>query len=105
LTFVEFFLDSASDESNLQTDFDLLGELLKFNEQVKSQNMRNFLFLKGYQCLEECLDERQFNKFSSIIVTHIVDSNMFIRATLLSQENFVNGQVNKCTKRSVLNRF
>jgi len=60
----------------LQSSFDLLGELMKFNE---------FAFHKfnGF-----VTSDVQFEKFVSTMTSNVVDSNMFIRCIVLSLEQF-----------------
>eukprot|EP00245_Coleochaete_scutata_P010481 TRINITY_DN3673_c0_g3_i1.p1 TRINITY_DN3673_c0_g3~~TRINITY_DN3673_c0_g3_i1.p1 ORF type:complete len:571 (+),score=78.65 TRINITY_DN3673_c0_g3_i1:210-1715(+) len=59
----------------LQINFDLLGELIKFNPCLFARFNR---LLRG----------KQFDRLVEVIVTHLVDSNVFIRAVILSLEAF-----------------
>mmetsp|Transcript_16058 Transcript_16058/g.27665 ORF Transcript_16058/g.27665 Transcript_16058/m.27665 type:complete len:1053 (-) Transcript_16058:281-3439(-) len=59
----------------LQTNFDLLGEIVKFN---KSQ----------FVILSQCLSGEKFTKFMRLAMTNLIDSNVFIRTVILSLEHF-----------------
>ncbi|CAI9716469.1 Hypothetical predicted protein [Octopus vulgaris] len=60
----------------LQSSFDLLGELIKFN-------------IDGFKDFDTILNtESKFNKFISTVNRNLVDSNMFIRSLILSLEHF-----------------
>jgi len=60
----------------IQSSFDLLGEVMKFNAD-------------GYQQFNDAIDaDHQFEKFLSVMTSNIVDSNMFIRCIVLSNEKF-----------------
>uniref|UniRef100_UPI00358EE955 short transient receptor potential channel 4-associated protein isoform X2 n=1 Tax=Myxine glutinosa TaxID=7769 RepID=UPI00358EE955 len=61
----------------LQSNFDLLGELMKFN--VKA-------FRKFYKCVAT---EERFGVFMQQLNSSLVDSNMFIRCVALSLERFL----------------
>ena len=61
--------------TNLQTAFDLLGELMKFN-----------LYLLGV--LEGSFEDQGFRDFIDIIIANLVDSNVFLRSLYLSLEFF-----------------
>jgi len=63
----------ASD--NLQTNFDLLGELVKFNEQVFTR-------------FSDHLTAAQMDRLIDISVSNLVDSNVFLRAAVLSFDHF-----------------
>lgn len=64
-------------KDTLQSSFDLLGEVMKFNAEAFKQ------FNESVQ------DETQFEKFLSVMTSNIVDSNMFIRCIALSYEKFI----------------
>lgn len=60
----------------IQSYFDLLAELMKFN-------------IGAYQRFNKIVTtEEKFNKFMNIVLSNIVDSNMFIRCMVLSLEHF-----------------
>lgn len=59
---------------SLQTSFDLLGEMIKGNSVVLEK------------LVEQLSDEEAFRKFMSIAASNLVDSNVFIRSTLLTLE-------------------
>ncbi|XP_024378941.1 uncharacterized protein [Physcomitrium patens] len=61
--------------TSLQIDFDLLGELIKFNKSL-------FRDLNGY------LAGEKFNVFVEVLVTNLVDSNVFVRSVILSLDFF-----------------
>lgn len=63
--------------SNLQTAFDLLGELTKFNKHT-------------LEILESCFDEQMFSDFMEIVMSNLVDSNVFLRSLYLSFEYISN---------------
>ncbi|KAJ7337109.1 Short transient receptor putative channel 4-associated protein [Desmophyllum pertusum] len=63
----------------LQSSFDLLGELMKFNP---------FAFKR----FDQVIQDKQFEKFVSILTSNVVDSNMLIRCLVLSQEHFISGR-------------
>ncbi|XP_067142158.1 short transient receptor potential channel 4-associated protein-like isoform X2 [Centruroides vittatus] len=61
----------------LQSSFDLLGELVKFNHQA-------------FHHLDKVLNsEARQKKLLSLMSGSLVDSNMFIRSLILSQEHFL----------------
>lgn len=60
----------------LQSSFDLLGELMKFNQ---------FAFIR----FDQAISTKQFEKFVGILTSNVVDSNMLIRCLVLSQEHFL----------------
>ncbi|XP_061428121.1 short transient receptor potential channel 4-associated protein [Lethenteron reissneri] len=70
-------IDSESTSRDiLQSNFDLLGELMKFN-------------VKAFKMFDTCVDtEEKFQKFLVQINSSLVDSNMFIRCIVLSLERF-----------------
>ncbi|XP_024395590.1 uncharacterized protein [Physcomitrium patens] len=57
--------------STLQINFDLLGELIKFNKSL-------------FQRLDGLLVGDAFDQFVEVLVTNLVDSNVFIRSVVLS---------------------
>jgi len=66
-------------EGTLQTNFDLLGEMVKFN-------------LEAVVLLDSLLSssEDRFERFMNVAVSYLVDSNVLIRCLLLSFEFFQN---------------
>ena len=58
---------------NLQTAFDLLGELCKGN-------------IVTLQMVLQTMDEERFERLMSVVISNLVDSNVFIRALLLTTE-------------------
>ncbi|ELU14681.1 hypothetical protein CAPTEDRAFT_176924 [Capitella teleta] len=66
----------------LQSSFDLLGELIKFN-------------FDAFGMFDQVLNtDTKFEKFISTVKRSLVDSNMFIRALILSFEHFTSTQTN-----------
>jgi len=63
----------------LQTNFDLLGELIKLNVS----NMR---------IVEELLGETDMRKLTNVALSNLIDSNVFIRTLILSYECFKNSE-------------
>ncbi|CAH1779910.1 unnamed protein product [Owenia fusiformis] len=62
----------------LQSSFDLLGELIKFN-------------IDSFRAFDKVLDtDAKFDRFISIMNRSLVDSNMFLRALILSLDDFTN---------------
>ncbi|RUS72825.1 hypothetical protein EGW08_019418 [Elysia chlorotica] len=60
----------------LQSSFDLLGELIKFN-------------IVAFKAFDEILaTDQKFEKFVNMVNRNLVDSNMFIRSLVLSLEHF-----------------
>ncbi|XP_005093557.1 short transient receptor potential channel 4-associated protein isoform X2 [Aplysia californica] len=60
----------------LQSSFDLLGELIKFN-------------IEAFKAFDAILTtEQKFEKFVTMVNRSLVDSNMFIRSLVLSLEHF-----------------
>ncbi|XP_071957366.1 short transient receptor potential channel 4-associated protein-like [Antedon mediterranea] len=57
----------------LQSSFDLLAELMKFN-------------IKAFERFEKCTSQEGLDKFMSMVNKNLVDSNMFIRCLLLTLE-------------------
>ncbi|CAH3021733.1 unnamed protein product [Porites evermanni] len=68
--------DELKPKEILQSSFDLLGELMKFNP---------FAFKR----FDQVISDKQFEKFVSILTSNVVDSNMLIRCLVLSQEHFM----------------
>ena len=69
---IQDILDIAThDDSNLQTAFDILGETIKFNK-------RTLLILEA-NIRSELLDQ-----FKEKCLSHLGDSNVFIRGILLT---------------------
>ncbi|GBG69909.1 hypothetical protein CBR_g4736 [Chara braunii] len=64
--------------ASLQINFDLLGELVKFNPAM-------------FVPLNKLLVGDKFDRLVEVVVTHLVDSNVFIRSVLLSLESFCSG--------------
>eukprot|EP00898_Chlorokybus_atmophyticus_P003986 jgi/Chlat1/4589/Chrsp290S04333 len=60
--------------AGLQVDFDLLGELLKCNSQM-------------FGVFNDMLEGERFDRFVEVIVTHLIDSNVFLRSVVLSIHN------------------
>ena len=74
----------------LQSSFDLLGELSKFNYEA-------------FRCFEQVLDtEQKVEHFLRITNRNLVDSNMFIRSLMLSYHFFMNVQTEHAGKCHVL---
>lgn len=63
----------------LQSSFDLLGELMKFN-------------YVGFKEFNDVITEAQFEKFFLVMTSNVVDSNMFMRCLILSYEHFSSHQ-------------
>lgn len=64
----------------LQSSFDLLGELVKFN-------------IEAFRSFDEILNTTsKFDKFTSTVNRNLVDSNMFIRSLILSLEHLTNDE-------------
>ena len=59
--------------NNLQTAFDLLGELVKGNCHT-------------LEMIEASLGDRQFRQFMDVVMSNLVDSNVFLRSLFLSME-------------------
>jgi Trpc4-associated protein len=62
-------------QGSLQTSFDLLGELVKFNREI-------------FSSFNQLLVGEKLPKFLSNVITHLVDSNVFLRGMVLSMERF-----------------
>lgn len=71
--------DELKPKEILQSSFDLLGELMKFNP---------FAFKR----FDQVISDKQFEKFVSILTSNVVDSNMLIRCLVLSQEHFMSSR-------------
>ena len=65
--------EEPSKNQNLQTSFDLLGEMVKCNRGVLQQ-------------LEGTLSNEDFPRFISVIMNNLVDSNVFLRSLYVSVE-------------------
>ncbi|XP_065676385.1 short transient receptor potential channel 4-associated protein-like [Hydra vulgaris] len=80
----------------IQSSFDLLGELMKFNAC-------------GYIKFNECIESsKQIDCFLSMMTANIVDSNMFLRSTVLSYEHFLNTglyDVQKCLLSNLIQKW
>jgi Trpc4-associated protein len=64
----------------LQSSFDLLGEMVKFN-------------VEAFHAFDKVLNTKaKFDKFIATVNQNLVDSNMFIRSLILSLEHFRNVQ-------------
>ncbi len=63
------------DNTNLQTSFDLLGEIIKYNK-------RTLLIF------ESAISDLECGLLCEKIVSHIVDSNVFIRSLIISAQYF-----------------
>eukprot|EP00960_Hanusia_phi_P052163 761291-Hanusia_phi.AAC.3 len=59
----------------MQTNFDLLGELVKYNPEV-------------FLMFSQTVDDAKYKVFMQVVVSNLVDSNVFIRAVVLSLEFF-----------------
>lgn len=71
-------INFARPKEVLQSCFDMLGELIKFNSH-------------GFRILDnELADKEKFNMLVRMIDQSLVDSNMFLRAIFLSIEFFEN---------------
>ena len=66
---------NSQGSGNLQTNFDLLGELIKCNPEV-------------FAILNDILDDSTYTAFMQVVVSNLVDSNVFLRAVILSLEFF-----------------
>lgn len=64
--------------ASLQIDFDLLGELIKFNPRM-------------FAHLNKILHGSKLTRFIEVLVSNLVDSNVFIRSIVLSLEYFHSG--------------
>ena len=65
----------VKNSTSLQTAFDLLGELIKFN-----------LYL--FEQLEKSFEDQEFRDFVDTILANLIDSNVFLRSLYLSMEFF-----------------
>lgn len=59
----------------LQTNFDLLGELIKCNPEV-------------FTMFNALLDDEKYTKLMQVVVSNLVDSNVFFRSVIISLEFF-----------------
>lgn len=75
---VEGVLNSQC-SGNLQTNFDLLGELIKWNPEA-------------FAMFNDVLDGKTYSRFMQVVVSNLVDSNVFIRSVVLSLEYFASRQ-------------
>lgn len=76
----------------LQSSFDLLGELIKFN-------------IEAFKAFDSILTtEERFEKFVSMVNQNLVDSNMFIRSLILSLEHF-RAEISSKGKEEVLKKL
>jgi hypothetical protein len=60
----------------LQTAFDFLGELVKANRY-------------SLQMLADCFDEKSFGQFAEVVLSNLVDSNVFIRSLYMSEKSLL----------------
>jgi len=67
--------DNPKAAGSMQTSFDLLGELMKFNKEI-------------FAAFNQLLIGDKVTKFVSNVITHLVDSNVFLRGMVLSMERF-----------------
>lgn len=65
----------AKEDTSLQTSFDLLSELVKYNK-------RTLLIV------ESSMSEEEFNSVCAHVLKNIVESNVFVRALILSMHRF-----------------
>eukprot|EP00111_Clytia_hemisphaerica_P024052 TCONS_00070896-protein len=86
--------DDTKSKEIIQSSFDLLGELMKFNSA-------------GFQNFNDAVEnEQQFEKFLSVMTSNVVDSNMFIRSAVLSHEKFVSDGTNlKCRLGNTIKKW
>jgi Trpc4-associated protein len=69
--------DSPKVQGSMQTSFDLLGELMKFNREIFAE-FNEIVTASG----------PNLTKFFNNVVMHLVDSNVFLRGMVLSMERF-----------------
>lgn len=75
----------VSSVSNLQTSFDLLGELVRYNPRVVEQ--LEALLLEGDMDREgEGGQGRGTDRFLGVVLSNLVDSNVFLRSLVLTVE-------------------
>lgn len=74
--------DGPKAQGSMQTSFDLLGELMKFNREI-------------FVSFNQLLAGAKLTKFLSNVVTHLVDSNVFLRGMVLSMERFTEEDITK----------
>eukprot|EP00026_Physarum_polycephalum_P006556 Phypoly_transcript_06604.p1 GENE.Phypoly_transcript_06604~~Phypoly_transcript_06604.p1 ORF type:complete len:536 (+),score=130.15 Phypoly_transcript_06604:135-1610(+) len=67
--------DAPKVQGSMQTSFDLLGELMKFNREI-------------FVAFNEVVVGDKLAKFLHNVNTHLVDSNVFLRGMVLSMERF-----------------
>jgi len=67
--------DAPKVQGSMQTSFDLLGELMKFNREI-------------FVAFNEIVVGDKLAKFLHNVNTHLVDSNVFLRGMVLSMERF-----------------
>ena len=63
----------GNDCNGMQTNFDLLGEMIKFNSVI-------------LEYLDSLLTPAEFRQLFDVISTHLIDSNVFIRSLMLTLE-------------------
>jgi hypothetical protein len=63
----------ADTSVSLQTSFDLLGEIIKCNHTVLAQ-------------MDAMMSEEDFEKFRSVVLKNLIDSNVFLRSMYLSMD-------------------
>ena len=71
-----FATRSSKTSNNLQTAFDLLGEIIKFNHQT-------------LEIFDKSLNDAEFEELLDIIMTNLIDSNVFLRSLFLSFDPFL----------------
>lgn len=78
----------------IQSSFDLLGELMKFNST-------------GFQHFNDAIEsDEQFETFLSVMTSNVVDSNMFIRSAVLSHDRFASAGTNtKCKLGNLIRKW
>jgi len=79
---------NTQDETGLQTSFDLLSEIIKYNK-------RTLLIF------ESSISEEEFNIICTHMLQNIIDSNVFIRALILSLYRFEAVNFAKYTNRMI----
>ncbi len=72
---------AEKDNTNLQTSFDLLGEIVKFNKRT----------LRLFEC---SVSEVEHILICDKIITNIIDSNVLVRALVLSLRRFATVRAN-----------
>ena len=71
-----FATRSSKTSNNLQTAFDLLGEIIKFNHET-------------LEIFDKSLNDAEFEELLDIIMTNLIDSNVFLRSLFLSFDPFL----------------